>query len=187
MPGPLPEATVELVKAYQGGDVSARDRLIERCLPILRRWAHGRLPNYGRSLAETDDLVQVSMMRALNNLKRFDSRRPGALLSYLRTILMNAVREEIRRSKSHSMVSPFSRDLTDPTSSVVERVIGQQQIERYEAALLKLTEEQREAVILRIEFGMTYPEMARELAASSPDSVRMLVARGLVKLAELMR
>ena len=91
------ESTADLVHAYRDGDEAARERLVSRCLPLLQRWARGRLPRHGRSLAETDDIVQVSLIRALNNLDRFDAARPGALLSYLRTILMNAVREEIRR------------------------------------------------------------------------------------------
>lgn len=181
-----PESTVELLSAYRSGDDAARDRLVERCLPLLHRWARGRLPAYGRSMAETDDLVQVSLMRALNNLETFDSKRPGALLSYLRTILMNAVREEIRRTRNQRIAPDYSRDLVDPAQSVLDQAIGREQIEAYERALPKLTDGQREAVILRLEFGMSFPEIAVELEASSPDAARMLVTRGLVALAEAM-
>ena len=181
------ESTAELVDAYRDGDAAARERLVARCLPLVQRWARGRLPRYGRSLSETDDIVQVSLIRALNNLDRFESSRPGALLSYLRTILMNAVREEIRRSKNHIGRDSLEDNLEDPTLSVVDRVIGQEQIEAYERGLGELTRGQREAVILRIEFGMTFPEIAVELGANSPDAARMLVARGLVALAEAMQ
>jgi RNA polymerase sigma-70 factor (ECF subfamily) len=181
------ESTAELVRAYQSGDQAAREKLVRRCLPLLQRWARGRLPPYGRSLAETDDLVQVSLLRALNNLNRFDSRRPGALLSYLRTILMNTVREEIRRSRSAASMQRIDGDLADPSLSVLDRVIGIEQIEAYERGLEALTERQREAVILRLEFDLSFSELAAEIGSSSADAARMLVARGLVALAEAMR
>jgi len=181
------ESTADLVHAFRDGDDSARERIVGRCLPLLQRWARGRLPRYGRSLSETDDIVQVSLIRALNNLDRFESDRPGALLSYLRTILMNAVREEIRRSKNCVSGAPLEDQLEDPTLSVVDRVIGQEQIEAYERGLGQLTDGQRDAVILRIEFGMTFREIAAELGVASPDAARMLVARGLVALAESMQ
>lgn len=181
------ESTATLVRAIHRGDDAARERLIARCLPLLTRWAHGRLPRYGRDLAETDDIVQVSLIRALNNLERFESRRPGALLAYLRTILMNTVREEIRRSGRHPSGPLPDRELPDERPSVLEEVMGRETLDAYEKALGTLTDKQREAVILRIEFGMTFPEIACELEADSPDAVRMLVTRGLVTLARTMK
>lgn len=182
-----PQSTVELLRAYRAGSDQARDRLVERCLPLLQRWARGRLPSYGRSLAETDDLVQVSLLRALNQLEHFDAQRPGAFLSYLRTILMNAVREEIRRTKNQRIAPDLTYEPVDEGQSVLDRVIGQQQLEVYERGLEQLTRGQREAVILRLEFGMSYAEIAVELDANSPDAARMLVSRGLVALAEAMQ
>jgi RNA polymerase sigma-70 factor, ECF subfamily len=181
------ESTATLVRAVHRGDDAARERLIARCLPLLTQWAHGRLPRFGRDLAETDDLVQVSLLRALNNLESFEARRPGALLAYLRTILMNAVREEIRRSARHPSESLPASDLPASRSSVLEEVIGQETVDAYESALDSLTDKQRKAVILRIEFDMTYPEIAIELETESADAVRMLVSRGLVALARAMK
>ena len=40
-----PKSTMDLIGAYRLGDISARDQLIERCLPLLQRWARGRLPS----------------------------------------------------------------------------------------------------------------------------------------------
>jgi RNA polymerase sigma-70 factor (ECF subfamily) len=50
----------------------------------LRRWARGRLPQWARSAADTQDLVQDAVMKALPHLHAFEVRRPGALQSYLR-------------------------------------------------------------------------------------------------------
>ena len=52
--GPLPaEATVELLRLVKSGDDLALDRLLRRCMPVLQRWARGRLPQSARSLLDT--------------------------------------------------------------------------------------------------------------------------------------
>ena len=48
-----PESSVELIRLAQSGDDDALSRLLERHLPELRRWAHGRLPQFARDLADT--------------------------------------------------------------------------------------------------------------------------------------
>src|SRR5438034_2046919 len=47
----------------QRGDVRALAALIERYLPQLRRWAHGRLPRWARTVADTADLVHDALVR----------------------------------------------------------------------------------------------------------------------------
>ena len=180
------ESTATLVRALQHGDDEARDRLFRRCLPMLTRWAHGRLPRRARDLADTDDLVQNSLLRALNNMDRFEAGRPGALLAYLRTILFNSIREELRRSGRRAADRHDEAELADVRPSVLEQAIGQETLDAYERALSRLTEKQRNAVILRLEFGLTYPEIALELESDSSAAARMLVVRGLAELTRRM-
>src|SRR5438552_2158922 len=71
----------------------------------------------------------------------------------------------------------------DPSASVVERAVGRETLERYEAALMELTADQREAAMLRLEFGLSYPEIAEAMGRASPNAARMLVVRALVHLA----
>ena len=75
-----PESTATLLSLMRDGDGAARERLVARYLPLLRRWAHGRLPGYARDLNDTNDLVQITLMSALRNLEQFESRHEGALL-----------------------------------------------------------------------------------------------------------
>lgn len=179
------ESTASLIHALNRGDHAARDRLFARCLPLLRKWAHGRLPRAGRSLSDTDDLVQVSLIRALNNVERFQAGHPGALLAYLRKILLNTVREELRRGQRKAAM-PLEHEIADSSPGTLESVLGQEVLDQYEQALDKLTEKQRNAVILRLEFDMTYPEIAIEMELDSSDAACMLVVRGLAELAQRM-
>jgi RNA polymerase sigma-70 factor (ECF subfamily) len=160
--------------------------LFERFLPILRRWGHGRLPGSARGLADTDDLVQITLIRALNRLTEFEPRREGAFLAYLRQILLNSVREELRRATRKPSAGSLEDQRADPSPSAIEQAVGRETLERYESALAALPEEHREAVILRIEFDYSYPEIAEALGRSSANAARMTVTRALVKLAEAM-
>ena len=89
---PLLEPTVDVIRRVQSGDISARDQLLARFLPLLRRWAHGRLPRQIRDLNDTDDLVQVTLVKELARLDQFECAGPGAFLAYLREALLNQVR-----------------------------------------------------------------------------------------------
>ena len=178
------ETTLSLLDQIRAGDDAARERLLARYLPLLRAWAHGRLPPHARGLADTDDVVQITLVRALNHLERFEYRHDGALLGYLRQGVLNAIRQEIRRASRRPAGDAVDDAIADHRASVVEQAIGQETLERYESALLELTPDQREAAMLRIEFGMSYPEIADAMGKPSPNAARMLVVRALVLLAQ---
>lgn len=180
------ESTASLLTLVRAGDGDARDRLLRRYLPALRRWAHGRLPDRARGMVDTDDLVQVSLLRALDNVTRFEPRHEGAFLAYLRRIALNAIRDEIRRSTRRPGGDELSEDLADHAPSPVELAVGREVVASYERALAELPELQQEAVIMRVELGFSYPELAAALGSPSANAARMTVSRALVRLAEAM-
>ena len=93
----MPEdATRELLSRIRGGDREALDALCGRYLPRLRRWAHGRLPPWARGRLDTDDLVQETVVRSLEQMGAFEPRWDGALQAYFRHALVNRIRDEIR-------------------------------------------------------------------------------------------
>jgi RNA polymerase sigma-70 factor (ECF subfamily) len=178
------ETTAELLREVRAGEERARDRLVRRYLPILKRWAHGRLPSRARDLAETDDLVQITLLRALEHVETFEPRHEGAFLAYLRQILLNAIRQEIRRVSRRPGHDALVDEVADP--SLVIEAVGHETFVTYEAALAKLPEAHQEAVILRVEFGFSYPEIAAAIESPSANAARMTVTRALAQLAETM-
>ncbi len=178
--------TIDLLGRVRAGDARAREILLARYLPRLRRWAHGRLPDHARGLADTEDVVQIAMIRALSHLGDFVPEHEGALIGYLRQAVMNAVRDEIRRARRRPQGEEITEAVVDPAPSLLEEAIGAEMLERYEAALAALPDDHREAVILRLEFGFTYPQIAEALARPSVDATRMLVTRALARVAETM-
>jgi RNA polymerase sigma factor (sigma-70 family) len=180
------ESTAELLERIRLGDKSARERLVSRYLPILKRLAHGRLPARARDLSDTDDLVQVTILRALDHIETFEMRREGAFLAYMRRILVNQIRDEIRRVSRRPDRVELGDEVPGMGPSPLEEAIGTETAARYEDALGRLTDEQREAVILRLELGYTYQQIAEALGHGSSNAARMMVTRALVRLSKSM-
>jgi RNA polymerase sigma-70 factor (ECF subfamily) len=182
-----PESSFELLQRVKTGDAAALDSLLRRHLPALRRWASGRLPRWARDLSDTQDLVQDTVIRTLNHLQTFEPQREGALQAYLRQAIMNRIRDELRRA--HRRPAPLGLQEATPTdaASPLAEAIGQEVLDRYETALSQLADEQREAIIARIELGQSYEEVAAAIGKSSPDAARMVVQRALVRLAAGMQ
>jgi RNA polymerase sigma-70 factor, ECF subfamily len=178
--------TLTLLRLATSGDREAVDRLFARYAPALQRWARGRLPRWARDIADTNDLVQETLLNTFRNLERFEYRGEGALHAYLRQSVMNRIREELRRHSRRPAREPLDRTVEDDASSPLEAAIGSQAVERYEAALETLAAEDREAVIARLELGLTHREIADALGKPSPDAARMMVARAMVQLARAM-
>lgn len=174
--------TAHLIGQIRAGDARAREQLFARCLPLLRHWAHGRLPFYARDLNDTNDLVQVTLTRALSRLEGFEPERQGSFLAYLRTILLNALRDEVRRIGRRACPETLNDAHPDPAArSPVEVAVGQEALARYEAALSSLSRHEQDVIVLRIEFGLSFSEIAAE-TESTPDAVRMAFNRARARL-----
>ena len=189
MPFPLDaESSAELLVRVRTGDSEALDTLLRRYVPALRRWARGRLPRWARDLAETEDLVQETLINSLRHLDKFDYRREGALQAYLRQAVLNRIADECRRIMRRPAVTELDERIEDAErTSPLEAAIGVEAVERYEKALQELRPEDREAIVGRIEMGYSYQELAVMLGRSSAEAARVAVSRALVKLAEKMR
>lgn len=181
-----PAKTADLIERAKSGDNEALEILFSRHIPILRRWASGRLPRWARDLADTGDLVQVTAMDAFRQLDRFEVRGDGALQAYLRQALMNRMRNELRRLGRKPTPSALDSAMPGKETSPLDAAIRQEQMDRYTCALDLLQPEDREAVIGRLEFGLSYRELAEMLGKPSADAARMAVTRALERLAAAM-
>jgi RNA polymerase sigma-70 factor (ECF subfamily) len=179
-------STIELLDRFKHGDTEAVGLLVERSLPPLRRWARGRLPGWARGLSETQDLVQDAVIRAIPHLKHFEARHPGALQAYLRQAISNHIRDEIRKVNARPVGGELPENQVDPAPSPLERVIGRERLDRYDAALAKLRPIEREAIVARLELQQSYEEVALALGKPSADAARMQVARAVRNLIKAM-
>jgi RNA polymerase sigma-70 factor (ECF subfamily) len=182
------DSTATLLTRARQGDGEAVNQLVAKYLPLLTRWAHGRLPRDSRDLAETQDLVQETLVRAIRRLESFEARQRGALHSYLRRALMNRIRDEIRRARTRPMSKgeADAETVADAAPSPLEALIGTEAVRHYETALDCLSPDEREAIISRFELGCTYEEIANALQKPSADAARKAVRRALLRLTEAM-
>lgn len=179
-------STFDLLERFKQGDDEAMSLLVERSLPPLKRWARGRLPQWARGLADTQDLVQDAVVRALPRLKEFEARHPGALQAYLRQAITNHIRDEIRRVNTRPAMTELPESQPDLSPSPLEEAIGREGVERYEAALKELRPADREAIVARIELQQSYEEVAIALGKPSADAARMAVTRAVKALIQVM-
>lgn len=176
----------ELIRRAQAGDHHALDRLFQRYLPPLHRWAHGRIPRWARNAVDTADVVQDTILQTLRNLGSFEPVREGALLGYLRRSLLNRIRDRFRYAVRHP-TKELSETSPDSGASPLECAIEEQDRRRYEAALSRLTPSDREAIVGRIEFGYSYEQLALILKKPTPGAARVAIRRALLRLSDEMR
>jgi RNA polymerase sigma-70 factor (ECF subfamily) len=191
-PSPLPseasgvataEPTIEIIRKIRGGDAASREILVARYLPLLRRWAHGRLPDSARDLSDTDDLLQVTFIRVLNNLDQLRLERPGSFFLYLKQTVLNAIRDEIRRQRRKG-ISTSSEKIEPQLDTDANLDVAYGELDAYERALERLPKRQQSLIVMRLEFGLSYEEIAAE-CGSTPDAARMMVTRAVVRLTKL--
>ena len=181
------ESTVQLIERARAGDIAALDALFGRVAGPLQRWARGRLPRWARDLADTDDLVQDTLLQTFKRLEDFQPRGAGAVQAYLRQAVLNRIRDELRRKRRRPEATDVSGIELEGAGSPLEEAIGREALDRYERALQRLKPNEREAIIARVELGYSYDELAQALGKATPDAARKAAQRALVRLAEEMK
>jgi RNA polymerase sigma factor (sigma-70 family) len=182
-----PESSLDLLLKAQSGDAQALNSLLGRYLPRLKRWASGRMPSGIRSMSDTGDIVQEAVINALRNLYTLEIRSDGALQAYLRRSVKNRIIDQFRRHGRRPPREELPADAAAANTSPLEAAIGAEALAKYERALEALKDEERQAIILRVELGLEYGEIAEQLGKPSADAARMAVKRAIERLADAMR
>jgi RNA polymerase sigma-70 factor (ECF subfamily) len=143
-----------------------------------------QLHTFARSLCrdgvKADDLVQETLMRAINNIERF---KPGTnLKAWLFTIVRNEHYSQLRRSKfeAHGMDVELL-----PEPSVPPDHDGKLELRDLNRALASLSAGQRTALILVSVSGFSYEEAA-EICGCAVGTIKSRVARARETLLELL-
>ena len=176
------ESTYDLLSQARLGDQRALDTLFSRYTPALRRWAHRRLPVWARDIADTDDMVQEALLRTFKRLDTFEYQAEGGLHAYLRQVLLNRIREELRKANRRPVSVELDDETTDAAPTPFDAAVGRRTRAQYEAALQRLRIEEREALIGRLEWGLSYKELANALGKPTAEAARKSAQRALVRL-----
>ncbi|ANM29731.1 hypothetical protein ABI59_09305 [Acidobacteria bacterium Mor1] len=145
------------------------DAVFRLCLMLLRQ----------QDLAE--DVRQLTFVQAFEALPRF--RRQSTFRTWLLSIARNRCLDAAKHRKRQQRWVVDS----DPPEPVQKSTLPGQRVERIGIrkalgyCLAKLSDADREAVVLRVSVELSYPEISGMLAVD-PDAVRMRVLRALEKL-----
>jgi RNA polymerase sigma-70 factor, ECF subfamily len=181
----LHDSTLHVLERARRGDRSAARILIERALPPLRRWTRGRLPGYARAGADTEDVVQDAIVNTLRRQPTFTHRTVEGLRAYLRTAVVNRIRDLIRGSQRRGTAVAVSEELAGGDASPLEQAILRERLDEFLAALQRLRPADRQAIVWRVELGYSIEEIARRLGKSEPAAA-MTVSRAVARLAAEM-
>jgi RNA polymerase sigma-70 factor (ECF subfamily) len=181
------EPTIELVVRAQTGDRQAAEALLQRSVPQLTRWAHGKLPAAARGSLDTGDLVQDTVLHVLRRLDSFQPRHVGAMQAYLRQSVLNRIRDEVRRIARHPTSLELPAEMPSDEPSPLERAVEAEMVSRYNQALTVLSPRDRQLVVARIEAQWTHDEIAKHFGMPTADAARMAVSRALRRLLDSLK
>jgi RNA polymerase sigma factor (sigma-70 family) len=181
-----PNSSFHLVTRAKNGDQLAIELLCSRYLKRLETWAHGRLPSWARSHVDTQDIAQETLVQVLRRLDHFEPKHEGAFQGYVFRTMINRVLDEMRRAHRKPPGTPLDSQQQSASPSPFDLAVEHQLRGRYEAALLRLKESDRDAIVARIELELSWPEVVSALEKPSIPAAQMAVSRALVKLAREM-
>lgn len=143
-----------------------------RLAMLVRRYEHGlfgllvRLT--GGDTHRADDLFQETFLRAVRSAATFDASK--RFRPWLTAIAVNLVRDDARKRKMRGEVALDSEDVEnlqgvalDPGETPAESAQRGDEASIVKASLQKLTEKEREVVLLHFYNGMTLVEVASAL------------------------
>lgn len=186
-----------LFAAARGGSIEDLGSLLEGCRQYLLLVANEELNGDLHAKGGASDLVQETFLEAQRDFSQFHGENEEQLLAWLRKILKNNLANFIRRfrgtqqrqiGRERSLDSNASdglnaADLFDDTTSPSARAIKNEDVELLQAALGRLTEDDRNVLTLRHRDLLAFKEIGRHMNRS-PDAVRMLWWRAIERLAD---
>ncbi|HKQ18558.1 MAG TPA: sigma-70 family RNA polymerase sigma factor [Candidatus Eisenbacteria bacterium] len=178
--------TSELVTRAKRGDAAAMQALMARYHSRLTKWARGRLPLFARSLLDTSDLVQETLLKVFEGIDKIEVRDVDTFHAYVRRAIVNRINDQIRWARRRPDAGADPDQLTGRTPLPIEDAIEADLMDQYERALEQLSDEERHLVHLRIELDFSYAEIATMTGRNTSDAARMAVQRSLRRLATIL-
>lgn len=174
-------STLLIVERARRGDEEAAGQLLERALPLVRRWAHGRLPPRVQPDANTEDVVQDAAIKVFRHLPRFTHEHARSLRTYLWRAVVNRIRDLTRSSQRQPARTEMPLNLGARQPSPLELAMREEQHDRFLNALRTLSATDRQLLIFRAELGYSAAEIGNHLGISA-TAAGMRLTRAFKKL-----
>jgi RNA polymerase sigma-70 factor (ECF subfamily) len=178
---------VRLMQLVSGGDTAAFEILVER----HQRLVIGTVAKMLGNNSDVEDIAQHVFVRVWKSAKRYVPR--AKFTTWLLKITRNLVFNEMRRQRRHSHVPLQSepgeeeRPVKDEHAASPDAALLEQELQgTIDAAIARLPESQRMAVILRRYEELSYEQIAEVLDQSVP-AVKSLLFRARTELRARLR
>jgi RNA polymerase sigma-70 factor, ECF subfamily len=182
---PMEQEAAEIARGLRRRDPDLLDRLIEQYQHRLLRYLVSLLGE--RQTAE--DLFQETWMRVLEHGGSYNGRTK--FVTWLLTIGHNLAIDYLRRKRPMSLealteAEESPREFAVDGPSAFDLVARGEQSERLASSLRQLRAEQREAIALRFQEGMSLEEIA-QVTSVPLSTVKSRLYRGLEALCPLVK
>ena len=186
------------IAAARRGEPRAVDSLFARNLPPLVAFIRART---GRAIAAREsavDIAQSVFREVLMDADHVEWKGEGAFRNWL---FMQATRKVLDRAKFHGrdrrdvgreVAMPEAGPAADALlacyasiASPSQHAVAKEELARFEAAVQRLPDQQRDAVTMSRLMGLEYGQIAAQMELTE-SAVRGLVARGLAALSSML-
>ena len=189
-----------LMRARSGSD-GAMAALLDYYRPYLQVLARLRDKRQMQAKFDDSDLVQETLVRVHQDLTQFRGVTEAEFVAWLRKIMAAINGKQVRHYLAQKRNVTVEQQLEDefanssqmlgqvyasPIASPSEHAVQRERAVILSQALMKLSPDYRESLILHRFHGLTSKEVAERMGRSE-DSVQKLLARGLVQLRHLMK
>jgi RNA polymerase sigma factor (sigma-70 family) len=174
--GPDQEADLEALELVRLGDASGAARLFQRWSGPLLRFTGRMLGN----AAEAEEVTQDVFLKVIARAGQYDGRAPVA--SWLFAIAANACRDRMRQGvRRQNVPLDAVAEAAGADLPVDVRLVERQRRAAVRRALARLSDEQREVLVLARYHGLPYAEIARSLSISE-GAVKTRIFRAMETL-----
>jgi RNA polymerase sigma-B factor len=156
----------ELLRAYhEGGDLAAREQLIERYMSLVRSLAR----RYSYRGEQLDDLVQIGAIGLIKAIDRFDLERGVELTTYATPNIIGEIKRHFRDRGWSVRVPRGLQELNAQLSRIVEELTVQLERSPTIAELAQAASVDEEAVLEALESGRAYSSVSLSAGAAGED------------------
>ena len=194
--------TFDLVRCAQSGDRHALEVLMERYYDRVEGLVRIRLGSRLRGLLESGDILQETLIAALERFERFEMRDEGSLIHWLGKLAEHKITDAaefhaaakrdpdrcrpLLKGPSGDQSTTLIIDLADHESSPSEHAVFAEESALLESCIANLREDYRELILLRNYAGCSWEAVARESGRPSPAAARMMHTKAMIALGKMM-
>ena len=185
-------ASSRLFRRARDGSEQAVNEVFGRYGERLHALVRLRLGARLRRHLDSRDIVQNTMIKALQAFDRFEGSESRALMAWLGRIAENEIRDQVdfyeREKRRPDLETPLEGKLETlrlEVSSAASRLYVKERMEKVERAFESLLPDQREVVLLRNFEELSFAEVAERMKRT-PEAARKLYGRAMANLTLLL-